>query len=1237
MSLTSSATRARVTARRSAEREAARILGALVFAAAGCSSTADPSASLDAGTADGSIRADDEPARAALVTATRLASVDRELSSRLAPNLGAWGLEPRGARWISPGRRSGRMGDRYEVGARLPVRADGVIEIGIGDSAAHTLTLAPEGAGASEASEDAGRVSYSGAFRATDVVWTASAQRVEWFFVLADASAPTTFSFLATLPSELPTVRAEPNGGLSFLDRGGTARLRMPRPFAVDARGTRRDAELTFASGRLVVHVDTRGLAMPVLLDPALETTLWEQRAPATSPAPRYAHGLAFDRARGRTLLFAGAFSSGGFNAADTWEWDGTNWTQRSPATSPSKRYGHAFAYDVGRARAVLFSGSNGLSDISDTWEWDGTNWAQRSPATSPPARTGGVLVYDSVRAKTVLFGGYSISTATNQSDTWEWDGTTWTQRTPSKSPSGRVAAAGAFDSARGRLVLFGGETGLGTFGDTWEWDGTTWTLRTPAASPSPRSDHSLAFDEARGRIVLFGGTSGETWEYDGTTWLNRTPPAGPSSRADQGLAFDRVRGMTVLFGGFGTASLGDTWEYHARGGPCTAGSQCDSGFCTDGVCCERAACPGVCQACNTAASPGVCAAVLNATDPDTCTGANACGPSGLCSSVVGRSCSSASECTTGFCSDGVCCDTACAGVCDVCAAALGATSDGTCSTPAGYPGNPSCGAYACTGASVACTGTSCASDANCGPGYYCAPGGVCLARKAQGAACNSAAGADCLVASCRACVTGNCVDGVCCGSAACAAGLRCDVPGKQGSCSKPNAAACTSASECGSGFCVDGVCCESACGAQCAACDVAGHVGACVAIAPADAPHGSRSACPGSGTCRAVCDGVAMDTCVFPGAATPCAAATCRDSTHALGAAGCDGKGACTTPAVSDCGSYACDSTLATCKTGCSAPGDCALGFVCTAGACQKGAIGTACTAAGDCNSGNCVDGVCCNTSSCAPPLVCNAAGNPGTCSKPLGTGCAASNECGSGFCTDGVCCDALCTGKCEACDLTGKVGTCSTVTGAPHGARGACAGTGVCSGKCDGTVRGGCTFPTSECSSPSCSGAAFTPTATCDGNGSCKPVSATSCVPYACGATGCKTACAVAADCASGFRCNAGTCEQSPTCNADFTASVSPAGVSTPCGDYACNASNGLCVSFCLAVSDCAAGLECTSTGACARPAGSSQSSGGCGVAKPTQSDEGASGPLLGIGLALALSLRLAARRGRAPRRAP
>jgi hypothetical protein len=98
-----------------------------------------------------------------------------------------------------------------------------------------------------------------------------------------------------------------------------------------------------------------------------------------------------------------------------------------------------------------------------------------------------------------------------------------------------------------------------------------------------------------------------------------------------------------------------------------------------------------------------------------------------------------------------------------------------------------------------------------------------------------------------------------------------------------------------------------------------------------------------------------------------------------------------------------------------------------------------------------------------------------------------------------------------------------------------------------------------------------------------------------------------------------------------------VSPAGVSTPCGDYACNASNGLCVSFCLAVSDCAAGLECTSTGACARPAGSSQSSGGCGVAKPTQSDEGASGPLLGIGLALALSLRLAARRGRAPRRAP
>ena len=46
-------------------------------------------------------------------------------------------------------------------------------------------------------------------------------------------------------------------------------------------------------------------------------------------------------------------------------------------------------------------------------------------------------------------------------------------------------------------VVLFGGETSSETFADTWEWDGTTWTQRA-SSGPSARTNHAMAYDSAR-------------------------------------------------------------------------------------------------------------------------------------------------------------------------------------------------------------------------------------------------------------------------------------------------------------------------------------------------------------------------------------------------------------------------------------------------------------------------------------------------------------------------------------------------------------------------------------------------------------------------------------------------------------------------------------------------------------------------------------------------------------------
>jgi hypothetical protein len=69
----------------------------------------------------------------------------------------------------------------------------------------------------------------------------------------------------------------------------------------------------------------------------------------------------------------------------------------------------------------ILFGGYVGNAKLSDTWEWDGTNWAQKAPPTSPSARSDHALAFDSARGKLVLFGGGLSNNAAN--DTWEWDG----------------------------------------------------------------------------------------------------------------------------------------------------------------------------------------------------------------------------------------------------------------------------------------------------------------------------------------------------------------------------------------------------------------------------------------------------------------------------------------------------------------------------------------------------------------------------------------------------------------------------------------------------------------------------------------------------------------------------------------------------------------------------------------------------------------------------------------------
>jgi uncharacterized protein (TIGR03437 family) len=301
----------------------------------------------------------------------------------------------------------------------------------------------------------------------------------------------------------------------------------------------------------------------------------WTRQIPQNFPPARETHAMAYDSAHGQVVMFGGTNGYGGIYVSaqaldDTWVWDGSSWTEKSPQASPSARAGHSMAYDSAHGQVVMFGGYSAGVVSSDTWVWDGSNWTQKTPQTSPSARIYYAMAYDSAHGQTVLFGGGSAD-GVIFSETWVWDGSNWTQRSPKTSPPARSAHAMAYDSAHGQVVLFGGLDGANALTDTWVWDGINWTQKSPQNSPPPPPAFAtyafvtaMAYDSAHGQTVLFRGDLDETWLWDGSNWTLQSPQTSPQERAYYAIAYDSTHSQVVLFGGEdgNEVSLEDTWTW---------------------------------------------------------------------------------------------------------------------------------------------------------------------------------------------------------------------------------------------------------------------------------------------------------------------------------------------------------------------------------------------------------------------------------------------------------------------------------------------------------------------------------------------------------------------------------------------------------------------------------------------------------------------------------------------------
>src|SRR5262245_10405315 len=223
---------------------------------------------------------------------------------------------------------------------------------------------------------------------------------------------------------------------------------------------------------------------------------------------------MVFDGARGR---FVAHGALGALALRLTVEWDGHRWETRPTAAMPPARVGFGLAYDVGRSRVVLCGGALSLFNsgplVNDDWEYDGVDWVDRSPASRPPARQKLAMTYDLARGRVLMAGGVT-TTSTVLTDAWWWDGSAW-QLVAAASPPLTDPELASHPSTQ-RVVMVGLRSGGGC--ETWTFDGTSWSQATPTVSP-PSSTYRMTTDLANDRVVLLVCDQGTLFDWNGVDW----------------------------------------------------------------------------------------------------------------------------------------------------------------------------------------------------------------------------------------------------------------------------------------------------------------------------------------------------------------------------------------------------------------------------------------------------------------------------------------------------------------------------------------------------------------------------------------------------------------------------------------------------------------------------------------------------------------------------------------------
>jgi len=708
---------------------------------------------------------------------------------------------------------------------------------------------------------------------------------------------------------------------LEVLDGAGAPRLRVSPPYIVGADGAQTDATLAVdgcavdinpagpwgrapsppgaATCTVRVSWNDEAVVYPAVLDPRWTTTTG---ALVTARQDHTATVLS----TGKVLVVGGrssATSTTGITIAELFDPATGTW---SPTTSiTGGRWFHT-ATQLGTTsssttsgKALIAGGINGTATVTTaqlystsagTWTAAAGLNAARDGHTATLLSTGNVLVT----------GGESVSGSTttvlNTAAVYNPSSGagSWTAVSTNMATARRFHTATLLTSSNSnfsnRVLIVGGTTGTGTTSTTSVqlFNASTSAWSTTTALSTAR-DSQTATALTGGNVLITGGRTNGT--PIGTALVFTIPSSGTSATWASAGTMNSVRwrhtatllsGTNVLVSGgasnSGGTTLAGTAELWNGGTTWTA----------------TATAMATAVQLHTASllSSG---AVLVAGGSNT--SGMAVASSQLYDPSFGQSCTTNSQCVTGFCASGVCCNTACTNQCSACnlTGSVGTcspkTNGTTCTDGNLCTTGETCQSGTCTGGTaVTCTTDQCHTIGACVPatgcpaavaktnGTTCNDSNLCTAGETcQSGACTGGAAVTCTTDQCHtigACVPATgCptavakVNGTTCNdSNACTTGETC----QSGACTGGTAVTCTTDHCHTIGVCVPATGCPAAVAVTCTT-DQCHTIGACVPATGCPAAVAKTNgtvcndgnACTSSETCQTgVCSGGHAQTC---------------------------------------------------------------------------------------------------------------------------------------------------------------------------------------------------------------------------------------------------------------------------------------------------------------------------------------------------------------------------------------